>query len=192
MPEENSPKGSGDPCRTLSGGQVCRDKCIKRTPYQSNSLSRSKRTAMRCPKCGNELSREEAFCGQCGAPTLLPVRPPEAAYPPAPRTGGLLRSYNTLSAPPSGPSNTNPAPPSSPYNIQPASPSNLYHPGMMPPTANSFNQGTPPPSQPLPTRQPVPGPVAGPGQPPFPPRPVGPHQPNNFYHDATEAMAASP
>src|SRR5229473_2114159 len=125
---------------------------------------------MRCPKCGNELSREEAFCGQCGAPTLLPARPPETANPPAPRTGGLLRSFNTQAAPPSNPN----------------------HPGMMPPAANSYNLGTPPPSQPLPTRPPAPGPVAGPGQPPFPPRPAGPQQPNDFYQDATEAMIVSP
>jgi zinc-ribbon domain len=147
---------------------------------------------MRCPKCGNELSREEAFCGQCGAPTLLPARPPETANPPAPRTGGLLRSFNTQAAPPSSPYNPNPAPPSSPYNIQPAPPSNPNHPGMMPPAANSYNLGTPPPSQPLPTRPPAPGPVAGPGQPPFPPRPAGPQQPNDFYQDATEAMIVSP
>ncbi|TMC22928.1 MAG: zinc-ribbon domain-containing protein [Chloroflexi bacterium] len=24
---------------------------------------------MRCPRCGNEASQEEPFCGQCGAPT---------------------------------------------------------------------------------------------------------------------------
>ena len=86
---------------------------------------------MRCPKCGNELSREEAFCGQCGAPTMLPARPPETVNPPAPHTGGLLRSYNT-----------NAAPPSSPYNTQAVPRSSPYHPGMMSPQANSYNVGT--------------------------------------------------
>jgi hypothetical protein len=136
---------------------------------------------MRCPKCGNELSREEAFCGQCGAPTMLPARPPETANPPAPRTGGLLRSYNT-----------NAAPPSSPYNTQAMPRSSPYHPGMMSPPANSYNVGTPPPSQPPPTRPPATGPVTGQGQPPHPPRPSGPQQPNEFYQDATEAMIVSP
>ncbi|HET8851660.1 MAG TPA: hypothetical protein VFN02_03980 [Ktedonobacteraceae bacterium] len=112
---------------------------------------------------------------------MLPARPPETANPPAPRTGGLLRSYNT-----------NAAPPSSPYNTQAMPRSSPYHPGMMSPPANSYNVGTPPPSQPPSTRPPATGPVTGQGQPPHPPRPSGPQQPNEFYQDATEAMIVSP
>src|SRR6267142_3560383 len=30
---------------------------------------------MNCPRCGNEVSQEEAFCGQCGTPNTPPARP---------------------------------------------------------------------------------------------------------------------
>lgn len=53
---------------------------------------------MKCPKCGNEVDREEVFCGQCGTPTSIskvdaptwinyaywndPYNPPPIAPPP--------------------------------------------------------------------------------------------------------------
>lgn len=46
---------------------------------------------MRCPKCGNEVGPDEAFCGQCGTPVSSPVHPTEVVYTPG---TGLLNSYN--------------------------------------------------------------------------------------------------
>ncbi len=48
---------------------------------------------MRCARCGNEVSPNEAFCGQCGTPTTPSVQPTEMVSTPAPRSG-LLSSYN--------------------------------------------------------------------------------------------------
>lgn len=51
---------------------------------------------MRCPKCGNEVSQDEAFCGQCGTPTrTLPQRTEMVQ---APRSG-LLQTYNQNNSP---------------------------------------------------------------------------------------------
>jgi hypothetical protein len=49
---------------------------------------------MKCPTCGNEVSSEEAFCGQCGTPNRPAARPTERASTPAPRNAPL-GSYNT-------------------------------------------------------------------------------------------------
>lgn len=47
-------------------------------------------TRMKCRTCGNELSSEEAFCGQCGTPTATPqVLQTEMMHTPPPRTGQL-------------------------------------------------------------------------------------------------------
>lgn len=142
---------------------------------------------MRCPKCGNELSREEAFCGQCGAPTILPANPPQMTNAPAPRNGGLLRAYNAQSSPQSGALNTNASPQAGSFNTQAVPPSSPYPQGTMPPN-NSYPMSPPPPSQPA--RPQFPGPSSG--QLPSPPRRTGPQQPKNFYQDATEAMIVSP
>jgi hypothetical protein len=50
---------------------------------------------MKCPRCGNELTPEEAFCGQCGTPTSVPppVQPTEMVGLPSLRSG-LLGPYN--------------------------------------------------------------------------------------------------
>ncbi|TMD68115.1 MAG: zinc ribbon domain-containing protein [Chloroflexi bacterium] len=46
---------------------------------------------MRCPKCGNEVSQDEAFCGQCGTPTKpLPQRTEMVQAP----HSGPLQTYN--------------------------------------------------------------------------------------------------
>jgi hypothetical protein len=39
--------------------------------------------AMRCPKCGNELGQDEAFCGQCGTATMQPGQATEMMQAPA-------------------------------------------------------------------------------------------------------------
>jgi len=79
---------------------------------------------MRCPRCGNEVSRDEVFCGQCGASITNqpPAQPTEMVNTPSPRSG-LLSSYNTRVAPPPGP----------------------YNPGTVPQAPGG---GTPPPLQP--------------------------------------------
>ena len=78
---------------------------------------------MRCPKCGNEVSQDEIFCGQCGTPITLPAQATEMVNTPSPRSGqpGAYNpnnpNYSNMS-----PSNaTIPAPLSGPlaYNQQP-------------------------------------------------------------------------
>ena len=46
---------------------------------------------MKCPKCGNEVNQDEAFCGQCGTPMKPPSYQTEMVQ--APRSG-QLNSYN--------------------------------------------------------------------------------------------------
>src|SRR5437870_6696420 len=83
---------------------------------------RKRTIVMRCPKCGNEVSQDEAFCGQCGTPTSPPAHPTEMVYTP-PQRSGLLNSYN-----PNNTYNTNnPNPPSIP-----PLPPNAYSTGMLP------------------------------------------------------------
>jgi zinc-ribbon domain len=77
---------------------------------------------MRCPKCGNEVSQDEAFCGQCGTPTrLLPHRTEMVQ---APRSG-LLQTYNQ---------NNSPAPEVAPdaYSASPMPPTSAYNPNIPP------------------------------------------------------------
>src|SRR5256885_9005904 len=88
---------------------------------------------MRCPKCGNEFSQDEAFCGQCGTPTRpLPQRTEMVQ---APRSG-LLQTYNQ---------NNSPTPEVAPnaYGTSPIPPASAYNPNMPP-----FQGGsTAPPNQ---------------------------------------------
>src|SRR5438874_12711162 len=86
----------------------------------TRQATRKRMRVMRCPKCGNEVSQDEAFCGQCGTPTLPPAHPTEMVYTP-PQRSGLLNSYN-----PNTINNTNNP------NL-PASPPNAYNTGMLPP-----------------------------------------------------------
>lgn len=53
---------------------------------------------MKCPRCGNEVSSEEAFCGQCGMPNTAPqALQTEMVNTPPPRSG-RLNSYPTNGA----------------------------------------------------------------------------------------------
>ncbi|MBV9708391.1 MAG: zinc-ribbon domain-containing protein [Chloroflexi bacterium] len=49
---------------------------------------------MKCPNCGNEVSAEETFCGQCGMPKLPPAGSTEAVSTPFPRSGTLPPRLN--------------------------------------------------------------------------------------------------
>src|SRR5436305_367172 len=64
-------------------------------PYKLRKryLFENEDTAMRCARCGNEVSPNEAFCGQCGTPNTPSAPPPEMMSTPVPHSG-LLRSYN--------------------------------------------------------------------------------------------------
>ncbi len=55
--------------------------------------------AMRCPNCSNEISLEEAFCGQCGTPVILSVKPTGMVNAPPNRHGLLSSGYNNLTSP---------------------------------------------------------------------------------------------
>src|SRR5947209_12298567 len=72
---------------------------------------------MRCPKCGNEVSQDEAFCGQCGTATLPQANPTEMVYTP-PQRSEQFNSYNT---------NNNNLP------SMPTSPPNAYNSSILPP-----------------------------------------------------------
>src|SRR5579884_739860 len=48
---------------------------------------------MRSPRCGNEVSREEAFCGQCGAPNTSQANQTEMYSAPPPHSGHLGTHY---------------------------------------------------------------------------------------------------
>ena len=65
---------------------------------------------MKCPRCGNEVSSEEAFCGQCGTPNVAPqALPTEMVHTPPPGNGrptpyvnnGNAGMQNPYGAPPS-------------------------------------------------------------------------------------------
>ncbi len=92
---------------------------------------------MRCPKCGNELGQDEAFCGQCGTATVQP--------------GSDL--YKTLQAPAAG-NAAQPTPRLSamqPPVSGPQQPTNFYQdateamsmPQMTPPARQSYPAGYP-------------------------------------------------
>lgn len=57
---------------------------------------------MKCPNCGNELSLEEVFCGQCGTPIMPSAQPTEMINTPPSRQGLLSGGYNAAMSPPSG------------------------------------------------------------------------------------------
>jgi hypothetical protein len=126
---------------------------------------------MKCPKCGNEVGPDEAFCGQCGTPNMPLARPTEMVNTPSPHNGYL----NTNNMPGTG------APGTQPQN-------GLFHAGnsaIVPPTRPY--QGMPSPSS---SGSLMPNVVPGQQQPPA--WPAAPQQPSSFYQDATEAMPMMP
>jgi hypothetical protein len=128
---------------------------------------------MRCPRCGNEVSPNEAFCGQCGTPMSLPAQPTEMVNTATPHNG-LPGTYNA----------NNPNYP----NIPPTGQGQGTYPSQMPPS-NVYNNATisSQPSGPLAPNQPNQQPQQG-----QPAGQFGPQQQSGFYQDATEAMTSLP
>ena len=128
---------------------------------------------MRCPKCGNEVSQDEVFCGQCGTPVTLPAGATEMVNTPSPRNG-LPGSYNANTL-------NNPNYPNVPPMMPPGQGS---YPPQMPPS-NAYNNATIP--------VPPGGPLApNPQQSQQLRQPMGPQQQSGFYQDATEAIVSIP
>jgi hypothetical protein len=129
---------------------------------------------MKCPKCGNEVGPDEAFCGQCGTPNMPPARPTEMVNTPSPRSGYL----NTRNVQGTGIPGTLGAPGA------PGMPGTPSQNGSFP----AGNSAVLPPAQPYQSMSSPPGnspmPNAGPVQQPSPSW----QQPTSFYQDATEAM----
>ncbi len=88
---------------------------------------------MKCPKCGNEVNQDEAFCGQCGTP-MMP-RPQATQMVQAPRNG-QLNSYNSNM--PSQPNKTGVVPPTNPYNPNNANRPAAYGGNSIAPNANQL------------------------------------------------------
>ncbi|MEO8971605.1 MAG: zinc ribbon domain-containing protein [Ktedonobacteraceae bacterium] len=128
---------------------------------------------MRCPRCSNEVSPNEAFCGQCGTPMSLPAQSTETVNTSVPRTG-LPGAYNSNN-------------PNYPNMSQPLPPGQGTYPSQMPPSSMYSNTTMPaPPSGQLAPNQQQPQQPAG---------PFGPQQPQQqtgFYQDATEAITSLP
>ncbi len=123
---------------------------------------------MKCSRCGNEVSPEEAFCGQCGAPMRQAAAPTEMINTPSPRPG-YPGAYQATGRP----------------NI-PNAPNTSF-----PPSSSIYQRGMPPGTPMGAVNMPYGG-----IQSPFPQTPAsmtaGPGQQNEFYQDATEAMSSLP
>jgi hypothetical protein len=98
---------------------------------------------MRCPRCGNEVGPNEAFCGQCGMPTPPSPQSTGMANAPTPHSG-MLGSYNPHA---------------------PSLRTNTYHSGPVPPGLNvpstQYTPGTGPGAYPSPMGPTSPQPATG-------------------------------
>src|SRR5689334_20378661 len=92
---------------------------------------------MKCPRCGNEVSQEEAFCGQCGTPNTPPANPTEMINTPPPPGGHPGTQY-----------------PGRPFTSARA---HTFHPGTQAPSRTNI----PPSSSFLPQQNPVPNQQTG-------------------------------
>lgn len=128
---------------------------------------------MKCPKCGNEVGPNEAFCGQCGTPNMPPAHPTEMVNTPSPRSG-YSNTFNTNRPGTQSPTGS--------YN------GNGAQSGVLPPTV-PYGQGVPSPS---PSSSLLSGQAPVQPQSPSPSWPSVPHQPTSFYQDATEAIPTVP
>src|SRR6202140_1980746 len=84
---------SGECVSTLFFGYRSRPTCIESRDIVS--YSRHEEDWVRCPRCGNENSEENRFCGMCGA--KLSPAPVEVASVPA--QGTAMRTSTTAAAP---------------------------------------------------------------------------------------------
>src|SRR5947209_17557641 len=77
---------------------------------------------MICPTCGNEISQDEVFCGQCGTPGTSSVKPTEMVQTPPPYNGLLNSGYNTQLPSTAGAFTAGTQPPSQPLGTFPPHP----------------------------------------------------------------------
>src|ERR1700736_759857 len=82
----------------------CLPSCIESPKYRK--LYRHREGSVRCPRCGNENSEENRFCGMCGAkllaaPAVVASTPVAVAASSAPVAAA--RSSSSLSSPPARP-----------------------------------------------------------------------------------------
>jgi hypothetical protein len=127
--------------------------------------------AMRCPKCGNELSQDEAFCGQCGTATMPPGQATEMMQ--APPSGSFnAANYNGNGSPLPTPGSYTA---NLPQGMYPSS--DIYKTQLAPTPGNAASSASPA--------------SANPNQSALRPQapPSGPQQSTGFYQDATEAMS---
>lgn len=124
---------------------------------------------MKCPRCGNDVGPDEAFCGQCGTPMTQAAQPTEMVNTPTQRTGF-----------PGGYTNNNPNYPQRSQQLPPGQ--GAFTPQI--PPSNAFNNTT--------MAMPPGGPVAPHQQPQQGPGALEPQHQSGFYQDATEAMTSLP
>ena len=88
--------------------------------------------AMRCPNCGNEISPDETFCGQCGVPNIPQAQPTEMVNSQFTHNERLSSGYNPNIPSPSNAHNSGVLPPSSPshtfYGGMPSAPTGPLYP----------------------------------------------------------------
>lgn len=123
---------------------------------------------MKCPKCGNEVSPEEVFCGQCGMPNVPAAQATEVTNRTTLRSG-FLSGYNPNTSPP----------PQYNSGMQPP-PAGANPPGLAAHNPNSPNTGLPSSSY----RPSSANPLGA--------NPAGPQQQGSFYQEPTEAMSVMP
>ena len=148
---------------------------------QQQAINQEEDLSMKCPKCGNEVGPDEAFCGQCGTPNMPPAHPTEMVNTPSPRSG-YSNTYNTRNVPGTGTlgtqrtAGTGTPPQNGPF-----------------PAANSAIVPPTQPYQGMPSSagSPIPAATPGAGQQQSPAWAV-PQQSSDFYQDATEAMPMVP
>lgn len=150
---------------------------VDRYTEQKREIDQEEDLSMKCPKCGNEVGPDEAFCGQCGTPNMPPARPTEMVNTPSPRSGYL----NTRNVPGTGIPGTQGVPGTPVQNgAFPAGNS-----AVMPPTRPFQSMPSPASSSPFMSN-------GAPVQQQPPAWPNAPQQPTGFYQDATEAIPSMP
>src|SRR5437588_10215959 len=77
---------------------------------------------MKCPNGRNEISQDEVFCGQCGAPSISSAKPTEMVQTPPSYNRQLNSGYNTQLSPTAGAYTAGAQPPAQPAGVYPPNP----------------------------------------------------------------------